>query len=395
MPTPPHAPEAPVEVTAEALDAAPTLRRLSEVLQQGRFADLPLDWWVAVADVQGSTQALAQGRYKQVNALGAACIVAACNACARDDLPFVFGGDGAAVALPSRAWPRLQRHWAELSERAQLEFALRLRVGAVPVAQLRQEGARLGLAWKALPAGFRQACFVGDGLQWAEDALKRGQADPAAPGLGESSGLSVQGLECRWNDVPSRRGAVVCLLVQPAGDQLQGVVDVVQLIESWGLEVRPVTPEKLPVTARPQHLAVEWALKAPRGWRRWLSEWTVRLKLALLAPLVRRDVLRPDTVSGRYAREVGLNCDHLKFDGVLRAVLDLQPAQSQALSDLLQRLEAEGSLHFGLHHSDHALMTCFVRSLAHHVHFVDAGDGGYAQAALQLKAKLAAARRPT
>ena len=386
-----HDPSPRPDDRAPGLDAAPTLDHLSEALQQGQFADLPLDWWVAVADVEGSTLAVAQGRYKQVNALGAACIVAACNACARDDLPFVFGGDGAAVALPPGVWPRLQQHWSTLSERAQLEFNLRLRVGAVPVAQLRQTGARLGLAWKALPAGFRMACFVGDGLQQAEEALKRDDVERVVDERSGASDLSVQGLECRWNDVPSQRGTMACVLVQPAGEQLQGVVEVLRLIESWGLEVRPVSADKLPVTAWPQHLAVEWALKSPRGWRRWLHVWAVRIKLALLYPLVRRDILRSETIAGRYAEGVGMNCDHLKFDGLLRAVLDLQPAQLQQLTALLQRLEAEGVLHFGLHLSDHALMTCFVRSLAHHVHFVDGGDGGYVRAAQQLKAKLAEA----
>jgi hypothetical protein len=37
-------------------------------------------------------------------------------------------------------------------------------------------------------------------------------------------------------------------------------------------------------------------------------------------------------------------------------------------------------------------MTCFVRSLTQHAHFIDAGDGGYAKAAAQLKAKKAAGR---
>ena len=382
-----------------ALHDAPTLQVLSEGLRRGDFADLPSDWWLAVADVQGSTQALAQGRYKQVNALGAACIVAACNACGRDDLPFVFGGDGAAVAVPPGLWPRLEQDWAELSRRAQSEFDLHLRVGAVPVAQLRQDGARLALAWKAWPAGFRQACFVGEGLQRAEEALKRqgGQvgvtSSETASTASARPSLSVQGLECRWNDVPNHHGAVVCLLAQPVGENLQGVAEVLQLVESWGPQVRPVTPHKLPVTPRAQHLSVEWALKSPPGWRRTLSAWAVRLKLALLYPVVRRDILHPHTVAGRYAQGVGLNCDHVKFDGVLRAVLDLHPDQERALQALLDRLEAEGALHFGLHRSDFALMTCFVRSLEHHVHFVDGGDGGYARAALQLKAKLAAAAR--
>jgi tRNA A22 N-methylase len=44
-----------------------------------------------------------------------------------------------------------------------------------------------------------------------------------------------------------------------------------------------------------------------------------------------------------------------------------------------------------MHLSDHAVMTCLVVSPTdgQHVHFVDGGDGGYTQAATQLKAQLA------
>jgi hypothetical protein len=129
------------------------------------------------------------------------------------------------------------------------------------------------------------------------------------------------------------------------------------------------------------------ALKHPQGLKRALQSGLVKFKLALLTPLIRRDLLKPETTAGRYAHSVGLNCDHLKFDGLLRAVLDVSPEQDQQLTQLLNALESQGRLRFGLHRSAQALMTCFVRSLEHHVHFVDGGDGGYAMAAQALKAK--------
>jgi len=363
---------------------APRWQSLADGLLRGDFAPVPDDWCVAVADVQGSTQAIEQGRYKQVNALGAACIVAACNTCGRDDLAFVFGGDGAAVALPAQWWPRLRQSWQALGQRAHQEFGLTLRLGAVGVAELRELGAQVQLAWQELPAGFRLACFSGEGLQRAEDLIKA-RVDELP--VTAAADLSVEGLECRWNDVPSQNGRMVCVLARPVGPDMSGIVEVMQTIEAWGPDVRPVTADKLPVAAVPQHLATELALRTPGGLRRWLQHALVGLKLALLAPLIRRDRLNPETVAGRYAHGVGLNCDHLKFDGVLRAVLDLSPEQEQTLQALLERLQREGRLDFGLHRSSHALMTCFVRSLEHHVHFVDGGDGGYARAAQQLKAR--------
>ena len=366
---------------------APLWQSLSDGLQRGDFAALPPDWCIAVADVQGSTAAIAQGRYKQVNAVGAACIVAACNVLGRDDLAFIFGGDGATVALPSAWWPRLQRAWQALAIRAKREFDLTLRVGAVPVAELQAQGAQVQLAWQALPAGFRLACFVGDGLQRAEDMVKQQSRDNT--NVDANVDVSVNGLECRWNDIPAKNGQVVCVLARPTGQDVSGVVELMQTIENWGPSVWPVQADKVPVSAQAQHLDTELALRVPKRLQRAWSRGLVKLKLKLLVPIMRRDILNPSTVAGRYALSVGMNCDHLKFDGVLRAVLDLSPEQDHALQKQLERLRQQGKIAFGVHRSTHALMTCFVRSLENHVHFVDGGDGGYARAATQLKASQA------
>jgi hypothetical protein len=61
----------------------------------------PDDWHVIIADVKGSTQAIADGRYKDVNMIGAACINAVLNISQKRSIPYVFGGDGATLMVPS------------------------------------------------------------------------------------------------------------------------------------------------------------------------------------------------------------------------------------------------------------------------------------------------------
>lgn len=59
-----------------------------------------------------------------------------------------------------------------------------------------------------------------------------------------------------------------------------------------------------------------------------------------------------------------------------------------SLEEKLSALEAEGRIRYGIHVTDRAIMTCLIHAEApEEVHFVDAADGGYAQAATQLKAK--------
>ena len=50
--------------------------------------------------MRDSTRAIAEGRYKDVNMIGAACINAVLNISRKKSVPYVFGGDGA--TLPRR-----------------------------------------------------------------------------------------------------------------------------------------------------------------------------------------------------------------------------------------------------------------------------------------------------
>ncbi len=78
----------------------PEFREFAEFTDLESYAPLPDDWTVLASDVVGSTIAIEQGRYKQVNMSGAATIMAVINAADGVDLPYVFGGDGAVIAAP-------------------------------------------------------------------------------------------------------------------------------------------------------------------------------------------------------------------------------------------------------------------------------------------------------
>ena len=72
-------------------------------------------------------------------------------------------------------------------------------------------------------------------------------------------------------------------------------------------------------------------------------------------------------------------------------VLDLSSSELAAIIAFLDAEHAAGRVAYGLHRAPSALVTCFVRSYAgDHVHFIDGANGGYALAAKQLKAQLAA-----
>ncbi len=47
-----------------------------DVMQRDRYRPLPDDWIIAVTDVSHSTEAIEQGRYREVNTAGAAVLAA-------------------------------------------------------------------------------------------------------------------------------------------------------------------------------------------------------------------------------------------------------------------------------------------------------------------------------
>jgi hypothetical protein len=82
--------------------------------------------------------------------------------------------------------------------------------------------------------------------------------------------------------------------------------------------------------------------------------------------------------------------DYQRFDDMIRLVLDCTPAEVDQLVAVLDELEGQGRIYYGLHAAPQALMTCLLFDLptSKRIHFLDADEGGFTLAARQLKAKM-------
>ena len=89
-----------------------------------------------------------------------------------------------------------------------------------------------------------------------------------------------------------------------------------------------------------------------------------------------------------YVQQLVENSDFRKYDDSLRMILDCTPDLERALEHRLVAAASEGTVRYGLHRQDAAMMTCFTPSAirSDHVHFIDGARGGYASAATALKA---------
>ena len=367
----------------------PVAGDFSGVADFDAYRTVPDDWSLFVADVADSTGAIRAGRYKEVNMAGASILAAAFNELESIDLPFIFGGDGATLALPDSLADRVAPALAAAARAASDTFGLTMRLGRVSVKNLRLDGFPVALARIRLHGDIALAAFSGHGVAEAERRVKKLTREHAVPDTGYAADFS--GLECRWNGIPAPEGLMLSVLVTPTGNPHESLGEILRLIRETHPESSPVDELRLSITTSPEKLAAEnrlrghalgkTALAARLLWLRLhttvgrrLIEWRVRLPFADLR---------------RYKAEVVAQSDHRKYDGTLRLVLASSPAKRAELERGLEALFRKKVAAYGVHAAPEALMTCLVFNRSGlHLHFIDVDQGGYAAAAVDLKRRL-------
>ncbi|MCA0352542.1 MAG: DUF3095 domain-containing protein [Chloroflexi bacterium] len=374
----------------------PIITDFVQITDANCYHRVPDDWVIVVSDIEQSTKAIGEGRYKDVNFIGASTIVALLNLQPNLDIPFVFGGDGATVLLPpwlvEQAKPALQAV-QHLSESI---YNLHLRVGIMPVSEVYAHRYQLEIAKFAASDNYAQAMINGDGLTFVEQTIK----DPVAGAKyllaaqpSDQPGL-LDGLECRWQEIPSRYGETVSLLVRAEAnttDQRNAinrqVIEQIEAIYGADDSHHPVDVQQLSLTLRIQDL---WGEARLRGGSSKLQQlrylnniwWLNVLGKLLLATGAKTEL----TDWAEYPQILQASTDYRKYDAMLRMVIAGTPQQRQQLEQFLNAERAAGRLNYGLHVSDSALMTCIVfERMGRQVHFIDGNNGGYAKAADQLK----------
>ncbi len=151
----------------------PLFSDFAEVVRAESFSPLPEEWYVGFSDVTGSTAAIAAGRYKAVNMVGAGAIAAVANALGRRPFPFVFGGDGVSLAVSGADAPATSDALAAMASFAHAEFKLDLRAAMIPVSEIRGSGNDVRVALRCLRAlrlckvlGGRPNLVRGAGEEW-------------------------------------------------------------------------------------------------------------------------------------------------------------------------------------------------------------------------------------
>ena len=264
----------------------------------------------------------------------------------------------------------------------------------MPVSVATQAGHPVDIAKLEISKNYSQAVFMGGGLTYATDLVK----DQATAHLYTlnlmkvNSPANFSGLECRWQDIPSRYGETVSLLVLATqNEHYRDVIAQIQSIYGAGDHHNPITRDRLSLSFSPSKLIKETKVRAPS--KHWWSKLTYLIKIQvenLLGWILMRFKLNVGgTDWGEYQDVVAAATDYRKFDDMLRMVIAGDAQQREKLTSYLEQKYRSGKLVYGLHVSDRALLTCLVFDRnGRQVHFVDGADGGYALAAKEMKARM-------
>ena len=402
------------------------LSEFSQFTQLELYRPLPSTWFVLITDVKGSTNAIEDGLYKEVNSLGVASIVALLNAVSPLKVPYVFGGDGATVCIPPSSKAAAESALVATKQMAKDNFGLDLRIGMVAMKEIEAAGHQIFVGKYQPSDHFQQAMFQGDGLRHAESLIKDPEIDnPFQQAMFQGDGIShaeslikdpsidnpfiiseeqieadgsFEGFECRWNEIPSPHEETVAILVQVLEKEIAAKEIIYQEVSQKILSIygdeqmhHPLRMEKLSLTNSVKKLSNEVKVRVDS-----LNFWNrccYTLKLEFLSFVGRyfmnKKVKTENTDWGHYKQTLIANTDYRKFDEILRMIISGTLEQRKQLTAYLEDLRDKRKIVFGIHASASALMTCLVFNYENdHIHFLDGSDGGYALAAKDMKQQL-------
>ncbi len=376
----------------------PEAPNLSESLEPTWLRPFPEDWAIIKSDMVASTRHIQAGRYKEVNSASGLLIIAAANVVGTMDFPFIFGGDGATLAIPESLLPRMRPVLVGVIRQIKEIFGFDFRLAVFSVREIYRRGLSLSCGVLQISARYRQASMVGTGIDWMEAEFK----NPGSPFLADVTREpfvqpDMKGFSCRWQDIPSPREETVALIVKPRNPGvLREVIDLIhRTVPSMKL-AHPlrVTAQKMNFRTRQLRAEAVAMSGKTRGPRYWLWIYLIKLQMFILRIIL---LLGISIVVGkknlaRIPNDNVESSDTHKIENNFYTVLALKQSERESLQRNLDRLHRDGKIFYGMHISNRALLTCLIQlEVGEEVHFVDAADGGYAMASRQLKEQMAAA----
>lgn len=256
---------------------------------------------------------------------GASIITALLNGLGNRNYPFVFGGDGAMVALPAHASSQARDILSALQVWVAEALKLDLRAAIIPIERVRDAGLDVVVARYQASGNVSYAMFAGGGATWAEAQMKAGNfsVSPAAA----DSKPDLTGLSCRWDPIAATNGEIVSIIIKPgdAGDGLSFralLTNVIAIVSEEPRDAHPL-PADGPLISMTMKGVNNEAMALGPARMFWVRRVWIFLETVLAVLCDRMGVKIGGFDARLYKIEIVENSDFRKFDDGLKMTVDI------------------------------------------------------------------------
>jgi len=361
------------------------LKNFQDISKNSSFKDIPKDWYIIASDVKNSTQAIKDGKYKEVNILGALTIIAILNLKKEIELPFIFGGDGATIMIPPSLLDDAKQSLLAVQKIAQISYNLELRIGIIPVDEIYKHKKEICVSKFKISHNYSQAMIRGGGRELCDELLKDSDSYHIKDSIQDDFEVNIEGLECRWENILSPKDETISILIRAKEESYyEDILKNLETILGTKQHRNPVNQKNTILSFDSNILDKEISIYTQNKVMKFLL--TLKLKFINFIGNVLMNFKIGDWAT--YKKRVVSTTDTEKFDDMLRMVISSSFEQTKKLENYLEKEYQAKNLTYGLHKSDSSLITCLIfERHGKHIHFVDSSNGGYAMAASNLKEK--------
>jgi len=366
---------------------------LKDLLQnENLFSSVPKNWHILVTDIQGSSNAVTEGKHNDVNLTATGSIIAVLNAVKKIHsslrIPYFFGGDGATFIVPSSIIEDLMNVLTDYSLHIKRTLNLDLRVGSLVVDDVYQHNYSLRISKLKVNNYLTTPVILGNGLKYAESKIKE-KFNKEANLIDKEIKLDLEGMECRWDEIyPSgNHKKVVCLLIGATSESKQAevfneIMNEIDYIFGNLNKRNPITIKNLKLKPTLEKIRKEMHTRIGVFNRAYLmNNWLITFFGQYYFKFFKAGKL--------YLYRVTQLSDTIMLDGSINTVISGDEKQLGKLRFFLDTLESQNKIVYGFHKTYASIMSCYVEDREKkHIHFVDGTEGGYTAASVEYKLKL-------
>ncbi|MCA9380992.1 DUF3095 domain-containing protein [Candidatus Dojkabacteria bacterium] len=371
----------------------PYVEDFKDITNERLFKDAPVDWHVIVSDVRGSTAAVENGKYHEVNFVAACATTAVLNIDKNIEFPFVFGGDGSTILIPPEYVDKAGDVLRDTQKFAKENFEIDIRIGCVPVIDILRNRHKIKIVKLKVTDNYFQAVFHGGGLDNAEFLVKSEEKYQFKPKKKIDGKADFNGLQCVWQDIPSKKDEIVSLLIKanPSYDSetriYNEVMRKIQQIYGRKDERYPIKEGSISIKSNYKKIKLETILETYQSGQNFRNKFIINYLKSIFDNIKNFFKKKIRSISLKaYKYTVVNSIDSEKFDDMLRMVIAGNADQRHQLVGYLEEQYQNGKLAYGIHTTSSIHMTCLiVERKGKHVHFIDGSNGGYTYAAKELK----------